>query len=34
MTIPKKARDEFDLAPGDVIIFVKENGSLLIKKEL
>jgi len=32
VTIPKKARDEFGLEPGDVIVFVKEDGNLLIKK--
>jgi len=34
VTIPKKARDEFNLRSGDVIVFVKENGNLVIKKEL
>jgi len=34
VTIPKKARDEFDLGSGDVIVFVSENGNLLIKKRL
>jgi AbrB family looped-hinge helix DNA binding protein len=34
VTIPKKARDEFLLKRGDVVLFVKEDGKLVIKKEV
>jgi len=34
ITIPKKAREKFNLKTGDIVIFVEENGKLLIKKEI
>jgi AbrB family looped-hinge helix DNA binding protein len=34
ITIPKKAREEFDLNPGDVILFVKEAGQLVLKERI
>ena len=34
VTIPKKARDEFKLKAGDVILFIRENEKLVIKKEI
>lgn len=34
ITIPKKAREEFNLNPGDVLIFLKEDNKLIIRKEL
>jgi len=34
VTIPKKAREEFSLRNGDVILFVRENGKLIVKKEV
>lgn len=32
VTIPKRARVEFALKTGDIILFVKDGGSLLIKR--
>jgi AbrB family looped-hinge helix DNA binding protein len=34
VTVPKKARERFNLATGDVILFIEEDGKLIIKKEL
>ena len=34
VTIPKKAREELNLNRGDVIIFLKEDNKLVIRKEL
>jgi len=34
ITIPKKAREKFSLKTGDIVIFVEENGKLLIKREI
>jgi len=34
ITIPKKAREEFNLKPGDVLVFLKEDDKLVIRKEL
>jgi AbrB family looped-hinge helix DNA binding protein len=34
ITIPKKAREKFNLKTGDVVIFIEENGKLVIKKEI
>ena len=34
VTIPKKARDKFKLKTGDVILFIRENEKLVIKKEI
>ena len=34
ITIPKKAREKFDLKTGDIVIFIEENGQLIIKKEI
>jgi len=34
VTIPKEAREEFTLRSGDIILFVNENGKLVIKKEI
>jgi len=34
ITIPKKAREKFNLKTGDIVIFVEENGKLFIKKEI
>jgi AbrB family looped-hinge helix DNA binding protein len=34
ITIPKEAREKFSLKTGDIVIFVEENGKLLIKKEI
>lgn len=34
LTIPKKAREKFNLKAGDIVIFVEENGKLIIKKEI
>ncbi len=34
ITIPKKAREKFHLKTGDIVIFVEENGKLIIRKEV
>jgi AbrB family looped-hinge helix DNA binding protein len=34
VTIPKKARDEFLLNKGDIVLFIKEGEKLVIKKEI
>ncbi|MEM3873985.1 MAG: AbrB/MazE/SpoVT family DNA-binding domain-containing protein [Candidatus Bathyarchaeia archaeon] len=34
ITIPKKAREKFNLKTGDIVIFVEEEGKLVIKKEI
>jgi AbrB family looped-hinge helix DNA binding protein len=34
VTIPKKARQEFGFDNGDVVVFLKEDGRLVVKKEL
>lgn len=34
VTIPKKARDEFSLKKGDIVLFIKEGEKLIIKKEI
>lgn len=34
VTIPKKARDEFGLKPGDILLFVSEDGKLIVRKEI
>ena len=34
VTIPKKARSEFNLKTGDIVLFVKDDGRLVIKKEV
>jgi AbrB family looped-hinge helix DNA binding protein len=34
ITIPKRAREEFNLKSGDVLVFLKENNKLVIRKEL
>ena len=34
VTIPKRARIEFELNPGDIILFIKKDKNLIIKKEL
>ena len=31
VTIPKEAREEFNLKVGETVIFVKEDGKLVIK---
>ena len=32
ITIPKKARDSFNVKEGDLILFVKEDGKLTLTK--
>jgi len=34
VTIPKRAREEFDLKIGDIVIFIKEGKNLIIRKEI
>lgn len=34
VTIPKRARDEFGLRIGDILVFTKENRELVIKKRV
>jgi len=34
ITIPKKAREEFFIQTGDVLLFVKEGDKLVIRKEI
>lgn len=34
VTIPKKARKEFELNTGDIVLFIKEDKKLVIKKEV
>jgi AbrB family looped-hinge helix DNA binding protein len=34
ITIPKRAREEFLIQTGDVLLFVKEGDKLVIKKEV
>lgn len=34
ITIPKKAREEFLIKTGDVLLFVKEGDKLVIRKEI
>jgi AbrB family looped-hinge helix DNA binding protein len=34
ITIPKKAREEFLIQTGDVLLFVKEGDKLVIRKEI
>jgi len=34
ITIPKKAREEFLIKTGDVLLFVKEGDKLIIRKEI
>lgn len=32
LTVPKKARDKFELEEGDLIMFIEENGRLYLAK--
>jgi len=32
VTIPKRVREKFNLNKGDVLVFVEENGKLIITK--
>ena len=34
VTIPKEARDKFGLKPGDILLFVSEEGKLILRKEI
>lgn len=34
VTIPKKARSEFNLKTGDIVLFIKDNEKLVVKKEI
>ena len=33
VTIPKKAREDFRLNIGDIVVFIKDNERLIVKKE-
>ena len=32
ITIPKQVREQFNLQEGDIILFISEDGKLIIKK--
>jgi AbrB family looped-hinge helix DNA binding protein len=34
ITIPKKAREEFNLKVGDIVLFLNDSGKLIIRKEI
>jgi len=34
VTIPKKAREEFDLDTGDIVVFVTDKNQLILKKQV
>lgn len=34
VTIPKKAREDLGLSTGDIVVFLKEDKKLVIRKEL
>jgi AbrB family looped-hinge helix DNA binding protein len=34
ITIPKKAREEFNLKTGEIVLFLNDSGKLVIKKEI
>jgi AbrB family looped-hinge helix DNA binding protein len=34
VTIPKRARDEFKLKPGDIVLFVRDGENLSIRRGL
>ncbi|MEM2614954.1 MAG: AbrB/MazE/SpoVT family DNA-binding domain-containing protein [Nitrososphaerota archaeon] len=34
VTIPKRAREEFSLKSGDIVLFIKEGEKLVIIKEI
>jgi len=34
VTIPKRAREEFGLKPGGMVLFVAENKKLILRKDI
>lgn len=34
LTVPKDVRDEFKLKERDIVVFVKENGKLVLEKNV